>query len=48
MGCGAVIGAPDGPFGDRVIGGEVFDGFSRREVDIDRVELNDGAGFCGL
>ena len=26
----------------------MFDGFSRREVDIDRVELNDGAGFCGL
>jgi hypothetical protein len=38
-------GLGDGPFGDRVVGGEVFEGFVGRDIDIDGVELDEAAGL---
>ncbi len=47
-GGGAVGGLGDGPFGDRIVGGEVFDGLARRDVDEDGVDLDHAAGGVGL
>jgi hypothetical protein len=47
-GAGSSGDAADGPFGDRVIGGEVFDRRVGPHVDEERVDLNELAGAPGL
>ena len=42
-----IEGLSDGPFGDRIVGGEVFDGFVGRDIDADGVELDEAAGLVG-
>ena len=42
-----IEGLGDGPFGDRIVGGEVFDGFVGRDIDVDGVELDEAAGLVG-
>ena len=43
-----LVGLGDGPFGDRIVGGEVLDVAARGERHIDGVELHDLAGLGGL
>src|SRR5271169_1677468 len=44
-GCGGAIeGLGDGPFGDRVISGEMLDGFVWSDIDGNGVELDEAAG----
>jgi len=40
-----IEGLGDGPFRDGVVGGEVFDGFVGRDIDVDGVELDEAAGL---
>ena len=40
----AAIGFCDGPFGEDIVGVEVLDGSAGREVEGQRVDLNDVAG----
>ena len=44
--CGAARDAGDGPFGDRVVRGEVLDVAAGSEADEDGVDLDDLSGRC--
>ena len=46
LGCGAVERFGDGPFGDRIVGGEVLDRLGGGEIDEDGVELDEAAGLA--